>query len=478
MPPKDAHTYSNHLLLLFTRTFGYEPSAVSPLAQSGSQRRYYRMLGQGQSVIGSINPDHRDHQAFIFLTRHFMDRRLPVPALIANDPQHGVCLLQDAGDQSLFSSLTSKPNNRSESDIAAQYYEAIRQLSRFQIDGAIGLDFNKLPIPEFDRHGMMWDMNYFKYCFLKPSSIYFEEGALENDFETLIKFATQDTPVGFMYRDFQARNVMIQAGQFLFIDYQGGRRGPLLYDIVSLLYQVSAQLSQNLRAELFDNYAAIIEEKLGYDKNKLHSQLPVFVLLRQLQVMGAYGYRGWFERKPHFLESINNLKPNISWLLAQKRLMSQLPEIKRIITDITYQDMSGTQTEVQGLTIELNSFSYRRGIPYDASGNGGGFVFDCRLLPNPGLLEEYKALTGRDTDVADYLETQPETSSFLDSVKLILLQALKSYHQKGYSHLQLNFGCTGGRHRSVYCAEAIAMWLNNQPGVRVVVKHQELSKGQ
>lgn len=463
------------LSALFRQHFGVEAMAVISLPVAGSDRRYYRMKANNLSVIGSFNPDNREHQVFLLLSRHFFSKGFAVPQVFCANPTQGTCLLQDLGDESLLVAIEKirhKPDF--ETQLFELYLKVISDLIRFQLEGDATLDYSQLPHPAFDSQSMHWDLNYFKYCFLKPSGVAFDEQRLESDFRRLTSFLSAETLQGFMYRDFQARNIMLHNHSLYYIDYQGGRRGALQYDLVSLLFQARAAIPDQTRDKLIDFYLALLQRRVELDAQSFINRLKGFALLRLLQVMGAYGYRGWFERKPHFLESLPMLKPNLQWVLKHQSGLPELSEVYRILQQILQKMENNDFNPPRKLTVTVNSFSYRRGIPYDASGHGGGFVFDCRLLPNPGLLEAYKPLTGCDQEVATFLESEPVVQTFVESVNQIVRQAIQSYLKAGYTHLQVNFGCTGGRHRSVYCAEKLVKLLQNTDLVEISLRHQEL----
>lgn len=466
---------ASSLQRLFTICFGKPAAKVEALSGSGSDRRYFRLSSDEVSVVGSYNPNHTEHTTFLYLSDHFRSKKLPVPAVLASDQHEGFCLLQDLGDENLLAWIEK---NRSTSDFNANliliYKRVLHDLINFQIKGDDDLNYHQLPVPVFDSQSMRWDLNYFKYYFLKPAGILFDEKVLDNDFETLVNFLSGEPMQGFMYRDFQARNIMLRDKKPWYIDFQGGRKGPLQYDLVSLLFQVKAAISDDIKEQLTHFYLMKLSEIASFDSVGFRSRYNGFVLLRLLQVMGAYGFRGWFERKQHFIDSIFMLRPNLVWALSHDALPGKLPEIKKILNAITEKMENDTLTSLKGLTVSINSFSYRRGIPYDPSGHGGGFVFDCRMLPNPGKLEEYKLLTGKDEGVISYLGNEPVVNAFVENILHLVQQAVASYINNNYAHLQINFGCTGGRHRSVYCAEKLASALSSQSNIAVTLQHREL----
>jgi hypothetical protein len=322
---------------------------------------------------------------------------------------------------------------------------------------------------------MMWDLNYFKYYFLKLAKIPFDEQALEDDFSVLTSYLLSADSGYFLYRDFQSRNVMLKDGEVFFIDYQGGRRGALQYDLASLLYDGKADIPQNIRAELYEFYLGEIEKYLPVDRHRFDEYFKGFVLIRIMQAMGAYGFRGFYEKKEHFLKSIPYALENLSGLLAGLELPIWIPELKHVLEQVCQSEFLRQIGKTENhLTVNVSSFSYKKGLPVDTSGNGGGFVFDCRAILNPGCIDKYKELTGRDDKVKEFIETKTEMATFLSSVKALVSQSVENYMERGFTSLSVSFGCTGGRHRSVYAAENIAAFVRNKYPVTVVLNHREL----
>ena len=466
--------------------------------QQGSNRIYTRETdAEGRSVIRVVGTNRDENRAFIYIARHFHALGLPVPEIYWVSDDEMAYTQEDLGDTILFDHLEPAPLERT-----------IRALAHIQVIGAQDFDWSYcFPVPAFDERSIRWDLNYFKYCFLKGTKIEFSEPALENDFDALVKnlLSTFNFQLStFLYRDFQSRNVMIRDGQPYFIDFQGGRRGPTQYDVASFLWQAKANFSPELREKLIDDYLDEME-KLSKTFNFQFSifnwkaSLPHFVLFRTLQVLGAYGYRGFFERKPHFLESIplalKNLNDILQTLSAPtverrsndgrttvepKNTTLPYPELSRIADILTAERsysvaVSQAKPVVQrsGLTVSIYSFSFKNGIPNDDSGNGGGYVFDCRSTHNPGKYDEFKALTGLDQPVIDFLEKDGEILTFLDSVYRLVDHHVERFLERDFTHLQVAFGCTGGQHRSVYCAEQLAKHLHTKYGVTIHLIHRE-----
>lgn len=467
------------LYLSFT---GTAPVKINTLPASGSDRIYYRIMGTESSVIGAWNDAVKENEAFIYFSQHFNKLGLPVPEILTVSHDRKAYLQSDLGDETLFSILSSQGL----SDEVVKYYtDVVKWLPSFQVKGMKGLDLSYCyPRKHFDRQSMMWDLNYFKYYFARFSGIVFDEQGLEDDFETLVKFLLEADSGTFMFRDFQSRNIMIKNGQPFFIDYQGGRSGPLQYDIASLLYDAKANLPPSFRNELLEIYLeqlnSILKEKVEpinplfkeFNSPDFLKYFDGFVLLRILQALGAYGYRGFYQKKEHFLQSIPFALRNLDYLFSQPSFSLHLQELTKLLKHAIL-DNKTSKPVTQNLVVRITSFSYKKSIPADTSGNGGGFVFDCRALPNPGRLTEYQNMTGLDEPVIKYLKAFPEMSHFLENIYNLVDAAVKNYIERGFNNLMVNFGCTGGRHRSVYSAEKLAVHLNEKFGLNIVPEHTE-----
>lgn len=449
---------------------------IKMLPASGSSRIYYRVLTDRHSCIATYNSNVEENNAFLMFSRHFANAGLSVPEILAVNEEKDCYIQSDLGDVSLYHYVQNCIKNKSfDEKTIALYKESITNLVDFQIKGNKNLDYSvAYPTRSFDRNSVIDDLNYFKYYFLKVNDeINFNESRLNADFQKIADFIIEAPADFFMYRDFQSRNIMIKDNHTYFIDYQGGRKGPLQYDVVSLLFQVKACLSSDLRNELLLYYKNelgkyIDVEEIGFDR-----YYKAFVLLRLLQVLGAYGFRGLIQKKQHFIESIPFalkelllLKDNLDFPFETNELTSVLNQIEKLLPK--YQHI-----ENEKLTVIVNSFSYKNGgIPEDRSGNGGGFVFDCRALPNPGRYEEYKKLTGQDAEVQDYLNQYDEVHHFLKSTQEIVFQSVDNYIERNFKNLFVNFGCTGGQHRSVFFAESTAKALHQKyPQIKVVLNH-------
>lgn len=500
------------LIELYTEWAGAEPAGVEKLPVQGSNRAYYRLTdADGMSVVGCVGTSRDENHAFIYLARHFAKRRIPVPKLLAVSGDELRYLQEDLGKQSLFDAIHGgrEAGGRYNQREKRLLVSAIRELPNIQLRGARGLDWsNCYPQPEFDINSVLFDLNYFKYCFLKPTELDFNELKLEANFRLFAKDLTSEPMDSFLYRDFQARNIMLDANDHpYFIDFQGGRKGPFYYDLASFLWQASAKYSFKLRRELvYEYYDALKNYTEVPSVRHFVNRLSLFVLFRTLQVLGAYGFRGYFERKKHFLDSIppaiQNLRDVLKmgekvfpypYMLEMLRRLTELPRFAqleqpavnradgfRITAQNIYrahpQDGPATYSKYDGkgpLVVRVYSFSYRKGIPEDPSGNGGGYVFDCRSTHNPGRYEPYKKLTGLDEPVIRFLEDDGEILQFLESVYRLADHHVKRYIQRGFTSLMFSFGCTGGQHRSVYSAQHLAEHLHNKFGVEVIVNHRE-----
>ena len=504
------------LIELYKQWKGVEPAHIHQLTGAGSNRSYFRLTDQdGQTVIGVIGTSRDENHAFIYLTEHFNRRKLPVPQILAASDDQLRYLQTDLGSVSLFDAVRGGREAGGRYTLKEQdlLRRTIRELPNIQIRGARGLDFsNCYPQAEFNVDSVLFDLNYFKYCFLKATELDFHELKLEADFRLLAKDLTTDTdnPVPdvecFLYRDFQARNVMLdRSGNPYFIDYQGGRKGPYYYDLASFLWQASAKYPHKLRRELvYEYYNSLKHYTEVPSARHFANRLSLFVLFRTLQVLGAYGFRGYYEQKKHFIESIPPAIHNLRELLDSSsqfhypyltevlRQLTELPQYAQIetvgsradgykTTDLNPykthpQDGPATfsKYDAQGpLVVRVFSFSFTKGIPEDESGNGGGYVFDCRSTHNPGRYEPYKQLTGLDEPVIRFLEDDGEILTFLDSVYKLADAHVRRYIQRGFTSLMFCFGCTGGQHRSVYSAQHLAEHIHEKFGIEVRICHRE-----
>ncbi len=511
---------------LYKALTGHELQGIVPLAGAGSNRRYFRVSAidaqtstldsQPSTLIAVIGTNQEENEAFIFWSRYFKERDLSVPAVLAVSEDKMVYLQEDCGDLSLYAFLAQHRQVDGSLDVEAldALKATIRELPRFQFStlspqlsvlNSQSVFSHSFPQQEMDRTSVMFDLNYFKYCFLKLKGVEFNEFNLQQDFERLADDLLEEQGDTFLYRDFQSRNVMLKGGKPYFIDFQGGRRGPIYYDVASFLWQSSAKYSDEVRELLINEYLTALNAQLSTlnpQPSALNSQsftqrLHLFVLFRIMQVLGAYGYRGLWEKKAYFANSIplaiQNLKKELS--LGTCEPYPYLKAVVQSLIDLNAQEEEERQAEAEKkakvatylqndntyldkgmqspLVVNVFSFSFKKGIPADESGNGGGYVFDCRSTHNPGRYDEYKPLTGLDQPVIDFLEADGEILTFLDSVYRLVDFHVARFQERGFTNLQISFGCTGGRHRSVYCAQHVAEHIYERYGVEVHICHRE-----
>lgn len=464
----------NTLKSLFVDWSGAAPEQIIPLQQSGSYRRYFRLSGGGATVVGAFYDQVSENKAFISFSRHFLDFGLRAPEIYKVNDECTCYLLEDFGDVNMFDHLTGiKEHQGFVPEITNFYRQILDELIRFQMIAGKSVDFSlSYPSPLFDEQAYLWDLNYFKYNFLKLINIPFDEFRLEKDFRKLTELLLTADHSWFVYRDFQTRNIMLHEGELCFIDYQGGRRGALHYDVASLLFQARAEIPFEIREELIDHYMAQAGTIAPESVKNFRLHFYRFALIRVLQTLGAYGFRGLHERKRHFIESIPLALNNVKWLLENNKITDDLPELGNCLV-ATLESESLQKLVRPPLALQINSFSYKRGIPVDLSGNGGGFVFDCRALPNPGRFAEYVHLTGKDLPVQDYLKKYEEVNDFIENAYRMVRQAVEVYTGRGFTGLMVSFGCTGGRHRSVYCAEKMAEKFSGFTGAEIQLRHRE-----
>lgn len=463
----------NELENLFFNYTHQSVKTIRELSASGSNRRYFRLESENYSLIGVEGTSVEENNAFISMSKHFAERKLPVPQVLAVSTDAKFYIQQDMGDTLLFDYIAE---GRKTGVFCEAEKEMLRKTMRLlpyvQVKGAQEFDFSVCyPQPEFNERSILWDLNYFKYCFLKSTGLDFQENKLEDDFSRLSDILLKSKSNTFMYRDFQSRNVMIKDNEPYFIDFQGGRRGPLYYDVASFLWQAKARFSDELRDELLTDYLLALNELQRVDFLEFRKQLKHFVLFRTLQVLGAYGFRGYFEKKPHFLQSIPFAIENLRTILNDQITgYPYLMEVLKQMCDLKqFQEVSVKKP----LIVKVYSFSYKKGIPNDDSGNGGGFVFDCRAVNNPGKYERYTKLTGLDDSVIKFLEDDGEILTFLDHAYSLVDASVKRYKDRGFSNLMVSFGCTGGQHRSVYSAQHMAEHIHRKFGVEVKLIHRE-----
>jgi len=469
------------LKTLFEQHFHGPPERVIPLQGElgGSDRKIIRLANKKDRAVGILYGVREENAAFLAFSKHFRRHGLPVPEIYAEALERGAYLEEDLGDTTLFEFLSK---NRTGANIAPQVVEAYRKvvavLPRFQVEAGGDLDYSVCyPNPSFDRQSIAWDLNYFKYYFLRLAGILFNEQALEDDFNRLTEFLLAAPRDYFLYRDFQSRNIMLRNGDPYFVDYQGGRKGALQYDIASLLYDAKADLPPELRQQFLDHYLDRLSSFFPLDREAFLRHYYAYVYIRIMQALGAYGFRGFYERRVHFLQSVPYALKNLRWLLHNVRLPIPLPALMHAFKDmLSSEKLQALATDADNLVVRIFSFSFHQGLPKDESGNGGGFIFDGRSLPNPGREERFKTLTGKDAPVIDYLNQQETVHQFLASVLSLVDASIANYQQRGFKNLMVSFGCTGGQHRSVFLAEQLAKRLRARNGLEIVVRHLELEK--
>jgi aminoglycoside/choline kinase family phosphotransferase len=475
------------ILELYKKWRGKEAASVDVLPQSGSERRYFRIHDtDGTTTIGTYGANSKENETFIYFSDNFIQKKLPVANIYAISDDRMFYLQEDFGNESLIDCLEKEGYTK---NIYALFRKSLEALAKLQVIGDEGLDYEHcLTNKEFGKQAIMADLLYFKYYFLDALRRPYDKQQLIDDFEALSNYLTHTEYKYFMFRDFQSRNIMVKnyratkpyVSTVHFIDYQGGMKGAPQYDAASMIWQARANLPDEWKENLLNDYMTAFENIIQspIDRNVFKSQYNGYVLIRLLQVLGAYGFRGLFERKAHFLTSIPLALKNLKWFLHNQSTGIALPEFRKVldicISDEVIQQFTPLQAnEATALRVTINSFSYKKGIPEDSSGNGGGFVFDCRGILNPGRIEEYKALTGRDKTVKDFLEQQTRIQEFLNSAFDIVDITVEDYLKRNFESLVISFGCTGGQHRSVYAADALARHLRNKFKVKIILHHRE-----
>jgi len=465
---------------LFRQHFDETPESLAPLKGGGSDRKLYRLQNAKRSVIGVANADRQENAAFLEFSKHFRCLGLPVPLIYIDDLDRGIYLEEDLGDTTLFQLLTDTRSREGFPPKLIDLYTRVAQiLPQFQIIAGQALDYRLCyPRGSFDRQSMRWDLNYFKYYFLKLAQIPFNEQALEDDFDRFTEYLLAADRDFFLYRDFQSRNIMIKDDSPYFIDYQGGRKGALQYDVASLLFDAKADIPFEVRDELLNRYLEAATQLTPISRDEFLKYYYGYVYIRMVQALGAYGFRGFYERKSHFLQSVPYAIRNLEVLLRTTELPVELPALmqvfQRLVTSSRLRQIGEAELK---LNVRLQSFSYRHGMPGDEKGHGGGFVFDCRSLPNPGKFEPYAKLSGKDPEVIAFLEKEPAVERFMHHIYALVDDAVENYQRRNFTDLMVAFGCTGGQHRSVYCSGLLAKHLREKfSNVNVEVRHRELEK--
>ena len=462
---------------LYKKWNGQEAASLDVLPQSGSERRYFRLHGSNGSVIGTYGANIKENETFIYFSNHFTKKHLPVANILSVNDDISAYLQEDFGDVSLLNMLEAEGFTER---VYSLFKKSLEALASLQVQGDDGLNYNFcLTNAEFGKQAIMADLLYFKYYFLDALRRPYDKQKLIDDFEALSTYLTHTEYKYFMFRDFQSRNILINNNDSLhFIDYQGGMKGAPQYDVASMLWQARANLPDEWKENLLADYMNAFESLIiaPVDRSIFHSQYNGYVLIRLLQVLGAYGFRGLFERKAQFLTSIPLALKNLKWFFENQSLGIAVPDFRKVLNICISDDVIEQFTPLQAneqtpLVVKVCSFSYRQGIPQDESGNGGGFVFDCRGVLNPGRIEEFKTMHGRDKSVMDYIEQQTRMTEFLNSVFDIVDITVEDYIKRGFQSLMVSFGCTGGQHRSVYAADALARHLRNKFKVKIQLNH-------
>ncbi len=467
----------NHLIRLFEGWAGENAHSITQLPGSGSYREYYRIQSKQHQALGVFNPDPKENRAFIAFARHFRSQNLNVPEIFAEDEKNDIYLIQDLGDLTLFAYLSRVyQNGIFPKNLIEIYKKVIAALPSFQILAGKSLEYQYCyPRASFDKRSMMWDLNYFKYYFLKLAKVAFDEQELEDDFQKFSDYLLQTDCDYFLYRDFQSRNIMLVDGEPYFIDFQGGRKGALHYDIASLLYDAKADIPQHIRNELLQEYIQQISKYIRIDEKTFTEFYWGYVLIRIMQAMGSYGFRGFYEKKEHFLRSIPFAIANLNYILNNITLPIEIPTLWKVLSKLGGSpQLKAFQKTPSSLKIRVHSFAYKKGIPADDTGNGGGFVFDCRGILNPGRYEKYRLLDGRDPAVIKFLKEETDIDAFLGHAIAMVDRTVTDYIERRFTNLMVNFGCTGGQHRSVYCAEELTRHLRKKFDVQVELHHTAL----
>ena len=466
---------------LFEQRFRVPAEQLDPLQGmlGGSGRNIVRVRGGGISAIGIVYSVREENVAFLEFSRHFRAHGLAVPEIYAEELNENAYLEEDLGDTTLFDFLSrNRSSDAISPEVVQTYRKVVAELPRFQVEAGRDLNYKVCyPRSSFDRQSIAWDLNYFKYYFLRLAGILFNEQALENDFAKLTRFLLGANHEYFLYRDFQSRNIMLRDSRPYFVDYQGGRKGALQYDIASLLYDGKADLPPVLREDLLNHYLESLAGYVDLKHDVFMEHYYAYVYIRIMQALGAYGFRGFYERKAHFLQSVPYALKNLRWLAENAKLPIELPTLMDAFNRMSESETLHPQAvQPGGLTVRVFSFSFHGDKPVDESGNGGGFVFDARSLPNPGREERFKQLTGKDEPVIDYLNQKGEVHEYFGNVRSLVNESVNTYKRRGFTSLMVSFGCTGGQHRSVYLAETLAKHLRGTDGVNVVLRHLSLEK--
>ncbi len=467
------------LIELYKQRFGSVPVSITEIPRAVSARRYFRIAGTEGTLIGTYSPDPKETNAFLYFTDHFRALGIHVPEIIARSDDGLYYLQDDLGDNRLHELVTGRKSSSLSQELINFYRSALGQIVRMQVEGHAGIDYSVcVPRPAFDQRSIMWDLNHFKYYMLKVSGLPFDENALEEGFLQLAGYVGSLPANYFMFRDFQTRNIMIKDREIYLIDYQGGRQGPLQYDVASLIFEGKANLTASDRSILLESYLDILGDHIQFSRDEFMAAFPAVSLVRMLQALGAYGLRGIVEKKAVFLQSIPMGLHIMGELVEESSNEALSSYMRKLLTQLaeTAEKYPVSPEPFPGLTLSINSFSYRKPLPDDLTGNGGGFVYDCRFLNNPYHVDELREHTGLDRKLETFFKADEKVEPFISTIKSQLEQAISQYKEKGYKNLMVSFGCTGGRHRSVFTARRIAEWGRQFADVRVIENHRELRK--
>ena len=472
------HTLTEEIKNLFATFSKAAITSIDKLPQAGSERHYFRLHTSEGNFIATYGANIKENETFIYFSLLFAAKQLSTAKIFCVNDEKSIYIQEDFGNISLLDKLEQHGYT---DEVYSLYKQSLQQLAALQVKGHEGLDYKKcLTNSSFGKEAIMADLLYFKYYFLDALRKPYDKQKLIKDFEALSNYLSHTEYKYFMFRDFQSRNIMVDNNDKVhFIDYQGGMKGAPQYDTASLLWQAKANLSDDWKQRLLEDYMETFEKMIEQpiDKEVFRSQYNGYVLIRLLQVLGAYGFRGLFERKAHFLTSIPLALQNLKWFFTNQNIGIALPEFKKVlelcISDEVIEEFTPVQAkEETPLVVAVNSFSFiKTGYPADETKNGGGFVFDMRGILNPGRFDDYKHLSGLDKPVKDFLEQQTKMPDFLNSVYSIIDISVEDYIKRDFEHLSINFGCTGGQHRSVYAAEAIARHLKNKFKVKIELNH-------
>ncbi len=460
----------------YTQFYNATPQKVEAITKAGSNRSYYRFYGEKETILGVYSENIAETKTFLYFSEVFEKLELNTPKIFHISDDFLTYFIEDFGNDLLLSVVEKeyKQFDTFTDRLTELYKKSISALVKMQITAGKSIDFSRAySISKFDKQSILFDLNYFKYYFLNRLEIQYDEKLLQDDFDALAEYLDTNGIKNFMFRDFQARNILVKDEEVYFIDYQGGRKGAMQYDMASLLWQAKAQIPFEKKIELLNFYISEVSENIEIDKENFEKEFWFYLYIRILQTLGAYGNRGLIEKKRHFIESIPFAIDNLKELLEYKSILKNYKELHRVISEIPNQKSKFETIKYQEFTINVMSFGFKYGIPEDKTENGGGFIFDCRGNHNPGRYEEYKKLTGRDKPVIDFFKEHGDIDVFIENIKAVISPTIETYIRRGFTSLMICFGCTGGQHRSVYCAEAIAKYIHEKYGIKIILTHRE-----